>query len=302
MSTAGTLRNFILNLNIAKVAHLTKGPIMKKIFSLALPFSLLSSLLVAGTLIAPASAQAAAAAECKVGQLPTLNKGVLTIATDDPAYSPWFDSNTPSNGKGFESAVAYTVAQKLGYGAKRVKWVKASFDSVIQPGAKNFDFDINEVSITPERAKAVDFSTGYYDVAQALVTIKGSGIEKAKSISELANVKIGAAVGTTSYTTITSTIKPKVAPAVYDTNDLAVAALKSGAIKGLVLDLPTAFYIAATVDGAQLVGQFPTSGTVEQFGLVLNKGSKLTTCVSGAVDTLRSKGILQSIAKKWLAN
>ena len=275
---------------------------MKKIFSLALPFSLLSSLLVAGTLIAPASAQAAAAAECKVGQLPTLNKGVLTIATDDPAYSPWFDSNAPSNGKGFESAVAYTVAQKLGYGAKRVKWVKASFDSVIQPGAKNFDFDINEVSITPERAKAVDFSTGYYDVAQALVTIKGSGIEKAKSISELANVKIGAAVGTTSYTTITSTIKPKVAPAVYDTNDLAVAALKSGAIKGLVLDLPTAFYIAATVDGAQLVGQFPTSGTVEQFGLVLNKGSKLTTCVSGAVDTLRSKGILQSIAKKWLAN
>ena len=275
---------------------------MKKIFSLALPFSLLSSLLVAGTLIAPASAQAAAAAECKVGQLPTLNKGVLTIATDDPAYSPWFDSNAPSNGKGFESAVAYTVAQKLGYGAKRVKWVKASFDSVIQPGAKNFDFDINEVSITPERAKAVDFSTGYYDVAQALVTIKGSGIEKAKSISELTNVKIGAAVGTTSYTTITSTIKPKVAPAVYDTNDLAVAALKSGAIKGLVLDLPTAFYIAATVDGAQLVGQFPTSGTVEQFGLVLNKGSKLTTCVSGAVDTLRSKGILQSIAKKWLAN
>jgi len=274
---------------------------MKKIFSIALPLSLLSSLLVAGTLVAPTSAQAAASA-CKVGQMPTLNRGVLTIATDDPAYSPWFDNNNPSDGKGFESAIAYAVAQKLGYGNKRVKWVKASFDSVIQPGAKNFDFDINEVSITPERAKAVDFSTGYYDVAQALVTVKGSGIEKAKSIADLANVKIGAAVGTTSYTTITDVIKPKVQAAVYDTNDLAVAALKSGAIKGLVLDLPTAFYIAATVTGAQLVGQFPTTGQPEQFGLVLNKGSQLTSCVSAAVDSLRSKGLLQSIAKKWLAN
>ena len=273
---------------------------MKKIFSIALPLSLLSSLLVAGTLVSPA--HAAATSACKVGQLPTLNRGVLTIATDDPAYSPWFDNNNPSDGKGFESAIAYEVAQKLGYGTKRVKWVKASFDSVIQPGTKNFDFDINEVSITAERAKAVDFSTGYYDVAQAIVTVKGSGIEKAKSIADLANVKIGAAVGTTSYTTITNLIKPKVQPAVYDSNDLAVAALKSGAIKGLVLDLPTAFYIAATVDGAQLVGQFPTAGQPEQFGLVLNKGSKLTSCVSAAVDTLRSKGILQSTAKKWLAN
>jgi polar amino acid transport system substrate-binding protein len=264
--------------------------------------ALLSTLaLGASLMLAPSAAEAAASATCKSGQLPTLAKGVLTIATDDPAYSPWFDSNTPSNGKGYEAAVAYAVAQKLGYGTKRVKWVKASFDSVIQPGAKNYDFDINEVSITPERAKAVDFSSGYYDVAQALVTVKGSGVEKVKKIADLANAKLGAAVGTTSYSTITDLVKPKATPAVYDTNDLAVAALKSGAIKGLVLDLPTAFYIAATVDGAQLVGQFSAAAGGEKFGLVLNKGSKLTSCVSAAVDALRANGRLKSIEKKWLA-
>ena len=265
-------------------------------------FALLSTVaLGASLLIAPSAAQAAASATCKTGQLPTITRGVLTIATDDPAYSPWFDSNTPSNGKGYEAAVAYAVAQILGYGSKRVKWVKASFDSVIQPGAKNYDFDINEVSITPERAKAVDFSSGYYDVTQALVTIKGSGIEKVKKIADLANVKLGASVGTTSYTAITNIIKPKATPGVYDTNDLAVAALKSGAIKGLVLDLPTAFYIAATVDGAQLVGQFGVAAGGEQFGLVLNKGSKLTSCVTTAVDALRANGRLKAIEKKWLA-
>ena len=255
----------------------------------------------ASLMLVPSFAEAAVSSTCKSGQLPTLTKGYLTIATDDPAYSPWFDNNTPSNGKGYESAVAYAVAQKLGYGTKRVKWVKASFDSVIQPGAKNFDFDINEVSITPERAKAVDFSSGYYDVTQALVTVKGSGIEKVKKIADLANAKLGAAVGTTSYRTITDLIKPKVTPAVYDTNDLAVAALKSGAIKGLILDLPTAFYIAATVDGAQLAGQFGAVAGGEQFGLVLNKGSKLTGCVTAAVDALRGNGRLKTIEKKWLA-
>jgi len=237
------------------------------------------------------------------GSLNTLTKGFLTIGTDDPAYTPWFDSNKPANGKGFESAVAYAVAKQLGYPASKVKWVKAPFNTVIQPGKKSFDFDINEVSITPERAKAVDFSTGYYDVAQALITTTKSKIAKAKTIADLANAKLGAAVGTTSYTTITGVIKPKAKPAVFDTNDIATQALINGQIDGLVTDLPTAFYIAAaSLKNGLIVGQFTPKSGSEQFGLVLSKGSALTKSLSAAVDALRANGTLKKIASKWLAN
>jgi len=237
------------------------------------------------------------------GSLNTLNKGFLTIGTDDPAYTPWFDSNKPANGKGFESAVAYAVAKQLGYPASKVKWVKAPFNTVIQPGKKSFDFDINEVSITPERAKAVDFSTGYYNVAQALITTTKSKIAKAKTIADLANAKLGAAVGTTSYTTITGVIKPKAKPSVFDTNDIATQALINGQIDGLVLDLPTAFYVAnASLKNGLIVGQFVAKAGSEQFGLVLSKGSALTKSLSTAVDALRANGTLKKIAAKWLAN
>jgi len=244
------------------------------------------------------SANAAATA---AGNLPTLTKGVLTIGTDDPAYSPWFDNNTPSDGKGFESAVAYAVAKQLGYPASKVKWVKAAFNTVIQPGKKAFDFDINEVSITPDRAKAVDFSTGYYDVAQAIVTTTKSKIAKAKSIADLVNAKLGAQVGTTSYSTITDIVKPKVKPSVFDTNDVATQALINGQIDGLVVDLPTAFYIAdAELKNGLIVGQFAPEAGSDQFGLVLTKGSALTSTVSAAVDALRANGTLKAIAAKWL--
>ena len=237
------------------------------------------------------------------GSLNTVNKGFLTIGTDDPAYTPWFDNNKPANGKGFESAVAYAVAKQLGYPASKVKWIKASFNTVIQPGKKSFDFDINEVSITPERAKAVDFSTGYYDVAQALITTTKSKIAKAKTIADLANAKLGAAVGTTSYTTITGVIKPKAKPSVFDTNDIATQALINGQIDGLVLDLPTAFYVAnASLKNGLIVGQFVAKAGSEQFGLVLSKGSALTKSLSTAVDALRANGTLKKIAAKWLAN
>lgn len=259
--------------------------------------------LTASITLTTSSQVASAATACTPEALSTLTKGTLTIGTDNPAYSPWFDSNTPSNGKGFESAVAYAVAKQLGYPKSKVKWAKASFNSVIQPGKKSFDFDINEVSITPERAKAVDFSSGYYDVAQAIVTIKTSKIAKAKSIKELAKAKLGAAVGTTSYTTITDIIKPSVKASVYDTNDVATQALINGQIDGLVLDLPTAFYVAnAALKNGLIIGQFvPKSGS-EQFGLVLTKGSSITACISKAVDTLRSKGTLKAIAESWLSS
>ena len=232
----------------------------------------------------------------------TVANGVLTIATDNPAYSPWFDSNKPSNGKGYESAVAYSVAKQLGYSPNQVKWVTASFDSVIQPGKKNFDFDINQVSITDERKKAVDFSSGYYNVAQAVVALKDSKIAGAKSLSDLTSAKLGAATGTTSLTAITSTIKTKAQPSVYNTNDLAVAALSAKQIDGIVVDLPTAFYLSATVKGAAIVGQISNSGKAEQFGLVLSKGSPLTPKLSAAIDVLRQNGTLAALATKWLAN
>jgi len=259
--------------------------------------------LVASLVIGVTSDIANATGACKAGTLTTLTPGTLTIGTDDPAYTPWFDSNKPANGKGFESAVAYAVAKQLGYSNTKVKWVKASFNTVIQPGKKAFDFDINEVSITPERAKAVDFSTGYYDVAQALVTTTKSKIANAKSIANLANAKLGAAVGTTSYSTITTLIKPKTKPAVFDTNDIATQALINGQIDGLVLDLPTAFYVsAAALKNGLIVGQFAPKAGSEQFGLVLTKGSGLTSCLSGAIDALRANGSLKTLAATWLGN
>ena len=243
----------------------------------------------------------AAAATCTPASLSTHTAGTLTVATDSPAYEPWFSNNKPANGKGFESAVAFAVAKQLGYTPEQVKWVTASFNSVIAPTPKKYDFDINEVSITPARAKAVDFSTGYYDVAQSVITLKGSKIANAKSIADLHGAKLGAQQGTTSLDAITGVIKPGTTPAEYPTNDLAVQALKNGQIDGLVVDLPTGLYItAAELDNSIIVGQLPVTGTPEQFGLVLTKASPLTSCVSKAVDALRADGTLTALQQQWL--
>ncbi len=219
-------------------------------------------------------------------------------------YEPWFVDNKPENGKGFEGAVAYAVATELGYAKDKVTWVRASFDSVISPAPKNFDFDINEFSITPKRAKVVDFSTGYYDVAQAVVTVKGSKIAKATSIADLKDVKLGAQIGTTSLQVIDDEIKPSQQPAAFNQNIDAVAALKNGQIQGIVTDLPTAFYMsAAQLDNGVLVGQLPNPAgqKPEQFGLLLEKDSPITSCVSAAVDALRADGTLADLATTWLA-
>lgn len=250
-----------------------------------------------------ATESSAPATQCTKGSLETLTAGKLTIGTDSPAYGPWFVDDNPSNGQGYESAVAYAVAEKLGFSAADVVWTVAPFSTVIAPGDKAFDFDINQVSITEERKAAVDFSSGYYDVNQAIITIKGSKIANAKLLSELKDAKLGAQVGTTSYNTIVDVIKPNEEPSAFDSNDIAKQALANGQIDGLVVDLPTAFYITAVeLDGGLIVGQFTTSGGGEQFGLVLNKGSKLTSCVSQAVDALRADGTLMSIQQQWLAD
>lgn len=243
------------------------------------------------------------AASCTPDTMETVADGTLTIATDDPAYEPWFVDNDPTNGQGYESAVAYAIAEQLGYTQDQVAWVTVPFNKVVQPGPKDFDFDVNQVSITEARRKAVDFSSGYYDVVQAVITNKGSAIDGATSVADLADAKLGAQVGTTSYTAITDQVQPSQEPAVFDTNDQAVQALKNGQIDGIVVDLPTAYYMTAVqLDDGMIVGQLPLpEGEPEQFGAVLVKGSPLTDCVSQAVDTLREDGVLDQIGQEWLA-
>jgi polar amino acid transport system substrate-binding protein len=247
--------------------------------------------------------EAPAADACTPDTLETVADGTLTIATDDPAYEPWFVDNDPTNGEGYESAVAYAIAEQLGYTAEQVAWVKVPFNKVVQPGPKEFDFDVNQVSITEARRKAVDFSSGYYDVVQTVITNKGSAIDGATSLADLADAKLGAQVGTTSYTAITDQIQPSADPAVFDTNDQAVQSLKNGQIDGIVVDLPTAYFMTAVqLEDGVIVGQLPLpDGEPEQFGAVLAKDSPLTDCVSSAVDTLREDGVLDQIGQEWLA-
>ncbi len=255
--------------------------------------------------VATKAASASATTDaCAIASLPLATAGKLTIGTDDPAYEPWFKDGKPANGQGYESAVAVAVAAKMGFAAADVQWVVVPFTNAITPGKKNFDFDINQVSISDERRKAVDFSSGYYDVAQAVITYKGSPIDRKTTVADLVGAKLGAQVGTTSYRAITDQIKPTKAAAVFDTNDLAVQALKNKQIDGIVADVPTAFYMtAAQLDNGVIVGQLPAAGgSQEQFGLVLTKGSGLTACVSKAVDALRADGTLAKLATQWLTN
>lgn len=247
---------------------------------------------------------AAGADPCAKESLALTTAGTLTVATDNPAFPPWFVDDDPSNGKGYESAVAYAIAGKLGFDKAQVQWKVATFNSVIAPGKKAFDFAVNQFSISEERQKAVDFSSGYYEVRQTVVTYKGSPIDGKTTVADLAGATLGAQVGTTSYNAITTQIKPTNEPRVYDSNDLAVASLKNKQVDGIVVDLPTAFYMtAAQLDDGVIVGQLPSVGAdAEEFGAVLSKGSPLTTCVTKAVDALRADGTLASLQTQWLSN
>jgi polar amino acid transport system substrate-binding protein len=248
-----------------------------------------------------ASSTPSGADACAKDKLAVKTAGTLTVGTDKPAYEPWFSNNDPSNGKGYESAVTYAVAKKLGFEQGEVKWRTVQFNTAFAPGPKAFDLDVNQVSISEDRRKAVDFSSGYYDVRQTVITTAGSKIADAKSVADLVDAKLGAQVGTTSYTALRDQVKPKQTPAVFDTNDLAVQALKNKQIDGIVVDLPTAFYMtAAQLDNGKIVGQLPSTGTTEQFGFVLEKGSKLTGCVTQAVDALKTDGTLANLQKQYL--
>jgi polar amino acid transport system substrate-binding protein len=258
-----------------------------------------------------APASSAAIPGCSVGSLKLVQSGTLTIGADNPAFPPWFGGaektkpwkvSDPYSGKGYESAVAYAVARQLGFAKSAVKWIVVPFNNSYRPGKKPFDFYITQVSYKPERAKAVDFSKSYYYVNQAVVGRKGKPIASAKSIAALKGYRLGVQLGTTSYDYIVKYIKPSSKPLVFDTNDAAVKALKNGQIDGIVVDLPTAFYVTAVqVPDGVIVGKLPTRGTKEHFGLVLQKGSSLTGCVNKALDRLWASGTIKKLQNTWLA-
>ncbi|WP_028660777.1 ABC transporter substrate-binding protein [Nocardioides insulae] len=244
----------------------------------------------------------AAAASCAPEDLPLEQAGVLTVATDSPAYEPWFSENDPSNGEGFESAVAYAVAEELGFTADQVTWVKQTFNTSYTPGDKKFDFDINQISITPERAAAVDFSSGYYAASQAVVTLKENA-EQADSLDELKQLKLGAQTATTSLTAVREDVDPEQEPLVFEDSNQAKQALLNGQVDAIVQDLPTAFYMTSVeLPEGVIAGQFAGSGDPEEFGLLLEKGSGLTECVDQAVRTLQDDGTLAELEQTWLSD
>lgn len=244
----------------------------------------------------------AASAGCTPSTLKTVTAKTLTIATGAPAYTPWVIDDKPESGKGFEAAVAYAVAKKLGYTNAQVKWIRTSFDSAIAPGPKKFDFNIQQYSITADRAKVVDFSSAYYKSNQAIVTYKGSKLDGVKSIADVkaAKATIGAAVSSTSLDAVQNQLGVK--PQVFNDNAAAVTALKNKQIDGLVVDLPTAFYLAAAeVPNGVIAGQFANVDKADKgAGLLLAKNSPITACVTKALDAVRSSGELATITNKWL--
>jgi polar amino acid transport system substrate-binding protein len=244
----------------------------------------------------------ATATACTPEQLPTKTKGTLTVATDKPAYPPYIEDDDPTNGEGFESAVAYAIAKQLGYPPAKVKWTVEPFNSSYAPGPKDFDFDVNEISITPPREKVVDFSSPYYTANQAVVALKDSDAAGATSLEELGDVRIGVQVGTTSLSAVEDVIDPSEQPQVFNNSNDVITALKNEQIDAVVVDLPTALYVtAAQVPAATVVGQFPAPGG-DQWGALLTKGSALTACVSKAVDELRSSGQLAQLTKRWMSD
>jgi polar amino acid transport system substrate-binding protein len=251
-----------------------------------------------------------AGASCAKGDLNLVSAGKLTIGTDNPAYPPWYGGtphkpwqvSDPRSGKGYESAVAFAVAKELRFSKNQVNWKYVPFNNSYAPGPKSFDFDINQIAYNPKRAKTADFSRSYYDENEGLVVVKGTKIASVSSLAGLRLYELGAQLGTTSYTFIKDKIKPSKNPSVFPSNAGAVQALKNGQIDGLVVDLPTAFYVTSVqVPNSKILGQFPTQPGGEHFGLVFEKGNPLRRCVNQALSKLSADGTLKRLQQTWLA-
>jgi polar amino acid transport system substrate-binding protein len=252
-----------------------------------------------------------AADECAPESLDLVEPGQITIATGNPAFPPWFggdpgdgfEVSNPYSGEGYESAVAYALAEAMGFSPDQVVWRPTTFNQAIAPGPKKYDFNMQQISYSKKREQAVDFSESYYDVNQALLTTKGSDVASATSIAELKSAKLGVPVGTTSYDYVVDNIQPDVEPAVYDDQAGAVQALKNGQVDGIVVDLPTAFYLAAVeIENGVIVGQFPSVGGQEYFALAFGKENPLVECVNRGLQAIKDDGTLEAIYQEWLAD
>jgi polar amino acid transport system substrate-binding protein len=266
--------------------------------------------------IAPTEGPSPTPDACAAANLTTLTAGKLTIGADNPAFPPYFQETTPkpagsvwelgdpTNGKGLEAATASALAKALGFTTDQVVWKPVPFNNAIQPGPKDFDIYLSQVSYSAARAKAVDLSDGYFDLNQAVIGLKANGISKVTTVAGLAAFKLGAPVGTTSYQYIVDNIKPTTAPSVYDSLDAAIAAVNAGQIDGVVVDLPTAFYASSQqLKDGTIVGSLPTAGgTVEHFSIALNLGSSLTPCVNAAIAAIKGDGTLQAIVTQWITS
>jgi polar amino acid transport system substrate-binding protein len=263
-----------------------------------------STLAVSLAACAPAETETAETTEpAETSELQTLTPGKLTIGTGLPAYEPWVVGDAPESGEGFEAAVAYAIAAELGFAPEDVVWVRTTFDEAIQPGAKNFDFNLQQYSITEERKANVDFSSPYYLTTQTVITVAGSAAEGVTDLAGLKGLLIGAATGTTSLAAIEDIIQPTAGAQAFNSNDDAKAALANGQVDAIVVDLPTAFYLTAVeLEGGKILGQIEGAESGDSFGLVLDKGSPLTAAVSAAIDRLRESGKLAEIEAKWLAD
>lgn len=238
---------------------------------------------------------------CDPADPPTVTDGKLVVATGEPAFEPWVVDDDPTNGEGYEAAVVYAVADQLGFAAEDVTWTRTGFDEAISPGAKDYDFNVQQYSITPEREEVVDFSDAYYDVEQALVGAADGPLADATSLADLKDAKLGAALGTTSLDYIEDYIQPTTPPQVFDDNAAAKAAFDAGQVDGLVFDLPTAYYITAVeIPDASIIGVLPQEGEPEQLGFLFVEDSGLTGCVNGALATLREDGTLAALEEEWL--
>lgn len=268
-------------------------------------------LAVAGLAVAMSAPSHPVATPCTKANLDLVSAGKLTLATDNPAFPPWWDGNekkstgfqvsNPYSGKGYESAVAYEVAKRLGFTKAEVTWKAVPFLKSFAPGKKTFDWYMAQVSYNPPRAKAVDFSNSYYFVNQAVVGLKGTKITKVRSVAGLKPFTLGAPIGTTSYTYVTNFIKPLKKPKVYDNLSDAVTALKNKQIDGLVVDFPSTGYITAVqVPTSTVVGRLPNQGKQEHFGMVFGKGSSVDTCVNKALAAMSADGTLKKLESKWL--
>lgn len=242
------------------------------------------------------------AASCSVDDLPVEEPGMLTVATGEPVFEPWMVDDDPTNQEGFESALVYALAEEMGFSDDDVAWVRTGFDEAIAPGDKPYDFNIQQYSITEDRDEVVDFSTGYYEVEQALVAAEDSPVAEAGTLADLQDDRLGAAIGTTSLDYIEETIQPETEAAVFDDNAAAKAAFDAGQVDGLVFDLPTAFFITAVeIPDAEIVGVLPREGESEELGLLFEEGSELTPCVNEALAELEADGTIAELEEQWLS-